>query len=115
MKALHISIRNGNRLVSSISIKGDIDKNTSPIVYESLTSLFNKNKNVIIVDLTAVNYVDNSGIATFVEGLRWSKRGKRKFRLVCLTLKVKEAFEIDNLLSAFEVFDSRDDALKGIL
>jgi anti-sigma B factor antagonist len=115
MKALHINTEIDEREVSSIWIKGDIDKNTSPIVSELLNSLFNKSKSVIVVDLAEVNYIDSSGIATLVEGLRWCNRSKKKFRLACLTPEVKEAFKIDHLLSAFEVFDSSEDALKESL
>ncbi len=114
MKALQISLENGSRLAVFMSIKGDIDKNTSLDVRKLLIALFNTDQKVIVVDLSEVNYIDSSGIATFVEGLQLSNRCKKRFKLICLKHDVKKVFEFDHLLTAFEIFDSSEDALKDL-
>ena len=92
MKALQISLKNDSRLVAFMSIKGDIDKSTSLDVRKLLISLFNKDQKVIVVNLSEVNYIDSSGIATFVEGLQLSSRCNKRFKLICLKQDVKKGF-----------------------
>lgn len=98
----------------TVSIKGDIDMGSSPKVREHLTPLFQKNQKAIVVDLSGVSYIDSSGIATLVEGLQWSHSSKNKFRLASLTPTVKDVFEIARLLTVFEIYDTKDQAMEGV-
>ena len=95
----------------TVSVKGDIDMSSSKKARDTLTPLFQANNKAIIVDLSGVSYIDSSGIATLVEGLQWSHSSQNKFRLVSLTPAVKDVFEIARLLTVFEVFDTKEEAL----
>lgn len=95
-----------------VSIEGDIDMSTSPKIRDALAPLFKENCKGIVVDLAGVSYMDSSGIATLVEGLQWSHSSNNKFRLVNLTPGVRDVFEIARLLTVFEVFDSKEEALQ---
>lgn len=99
---------------ATLVIQGDIDMSTSPQVRTHLTDLFKKNQKAIVVDLSKVSYIDSSGIATLVEGLQWSHSNNTKFRLTNLAPMVKDVFEIARLLTVFEVYDSQEEALKGV-
>jgi len=99
---------------ATLVIQGDIDMSTSPQVRTHLTDLFKKNQKAIVVDLSKVSYIDSSGIATLVEGLQWSHSNNTKFRLTNLSPMVKDVFEIARLLTVFEVYDSQEEALKGV-
>lgn len=105
--------QSGNGVVTLL-IEGDIDMGSSTLVRTQLTNLFEKNQKAIVVDLSKVAYIDSSGIATLVEGLQWSHANDTKFRLTCLTPMVKDVFDIARLLTVFEVFDSNEEALKGV-
>ncbi|MDA0691963.1 MAG: STAS domain-containing protein [Nitrospinae bacterium] len=107
------SIESGNGTATLI-IQGEIDMSTSTLVRTHLTDLFKKNQKMIVVDLSNVSYIDSSGIATLVEGLQWSHSNNTKFRLTNLTPMVKDVFEIARLLTVFEVYDSQEEALKGV-
>jgi anti-sigma B factor antagonist len=95
----------------TVTVTGDIDMSSSTKVRDALGPLFQNNNKVIVVDLSGVSYIDSSGIATLVEGLQWSHNSKNKFRLAALTPGVKDVFEIARLLSVFEVFDTKEQAL----
>ncbi|MEK9629688.1 MAG: STAS domain-containing protein [Nitrospinota bacterium] len=95
----------------TVSIQGDIDMSSSTKVRDTLTPLFQDNNKAIIVDLSGVSYIDSSGIATLVEGLQWSHSNQSKFRLASMTPGVKDVFEIARLLTVFEVFDTKEEAL----
>ncbi|MBI5428640.1 MAG: STAS domain-containing protein [Nitrospinae bacterium] len=100
--------------VTTLAIHGEMDMSSSPEVRDRLTSLFKTNRRAIIVDLSKVAYIDSSGIATLVEGLQWSHASKNKFRLAGLSPAVRDVFEIARLLSIFETFASKEEAMEGV-
>ena len=106
------SIEIGNGAVT-VSIQGDIDMGSSTQVRDHLVPLFKNNQKAVVVDLSGVNYIDSSGIATLVEGLQWSHSSKNIFRLTGLTPMVQDVFDIARLSTVFEIFESQDEALKG--
>jgi anti-sigma B factor antagonist len=112
--SLDLKTNQNDNGVATLLIEGDIDMSSSTQVRTHLTELFDKNQKAIVVDLSKVPYIDSSGIATLVEGLQWSHANSTKFRLTCLTPMVKDVFEIARLLTVFEVFESNEEALKGI-
>jgi anti-sigma B factor antagonist len=99
--------------VITVSILGDIDMGSSTKVRDHLVPLFKSNQKVVLVDLSEVNYIDSSGIATLVEGLQWSHSSKNIFRLMGLTSSVRDVFDIARLSTVFEIFESQEEALKG--
>ena len=101
-------------LVESITLQGEIDMNTSPKVWKHLTDLFKNNPKAIIVDLSKVSFINSFGLATMVEGLQWGHKTNSKFRLTSLPPMVKDVFKMAKLLTVFEIYDSTEDALKGI-
>ena len=100
--------------VETFAIRGEIDMYTSPKVWKRLTELFKSNPRAIIVDLSKVSYIDSSGLAPLMAGLQWSYKENTIFRLTSLTPVVKDVFNIANLQTVFEIFDSPEDALKGL-
>jgi len=97
----------------TVTVSGDIDMSSSTKMRDALTPLFQNNDKIIVVDLSGVSYIDSSGIATLVEGLQWSRNSNNKFRLAALAPGVKDVFEIARLLTVFEVFDTKEQALVG--
>ena len=112
--SIDLQTRQSGNGVATLSIEGDIDMSSSTQVRTHLTDLFEKNQKAIVVDLSKMAYIDSSGIATLVEGLQWSHANNTIFRLTRLTPAVKDVFDIARLLTVFEVFDSNEDAIKGI-
>ncbi|HTR44109.1 MAG TPA: STAS domain-containing protein [Thermodesulfovibrionales bacterium] len=99
--------------VKIISLSGDIDMYTSPEVRKPLLRLIDQRVPVIMIDLTDVAYIDSSGIATFVEGLKgmMSYRGRLKF--FGIPERVKEIFNFSKLDRVFDMYGSMEDALKS--
>ncbi len=112
--SIEFDFQEGADGVATLTIRGDMDMNSSPEVREKLTGMFEKNQKAIIIDLSAVPYIDSSGIATLVEGLQWSHSSKNKFFLAGMTAGVKDVFEIARLLPVFDTFDTPADALAGV-
>jgi anti-sigma B factor antagonist len=100
--------------VAIVSVSGEVDKNSSPKVRDTLVPLFAERLTAVVVDLSGVTYIDSSGIATLTEGLQLSHRGGIAFRLTGMPQEIKEVFEVARLAGIFEIYDTPDEALEGL-
>jgi anti-sigma B factor antagonist len=100
--------------VEVITFTGEIDMHVSPQVRKALLALFSKNAKGIVVDLSGVPFMDSSGIATLVEGLRWSKNEGARFILVGLQETVSHTLKLAKLDNFFEMFPNQEEALASI-
>jgi anti-sigma B factor antagonist len=100
--------REGKRSV--VEVSGDIDLYTSPKLREAVFELFGQRaQETVIVDLSGVQYVDSSGIASLVEGLQEAKKIGARFVLAGLNEAPRHVLELTRLLSVFETADKADD------
>lgn len=96
-----------------ITVEGEVDMSTSPGLRNVLLSAFKKGASHILVDLSGVPYIDSSGIATLVEGLKLSRKGDVRFTLAGARPSVEAVFELAYLKSVFEMVPQVEAALKG--
>ncbi len=96
-----------------ISLSGDIDMYTSPEVRRQLLRLIDQRVPVIMVDLADIAYIDSSGIATFVEGLKGMMSYSGRLKFFGIPERVKEVFNFSKLDKVFDIYGSMEDALKS--
>jgi anti-sigma B factor antagonist len=58
-----------------------------------------------------VRYIDSSGVASLVEGLKASRDSGTRFLLVGLSPAAREVLQLSRLLKIFETFDTEEAAL----
>ena len=87
----------------SLKINGDLTVDTSPRLQKELKVYFNQKLKRIHLMLDGVARMDSSGIATLVDGLRWSRSSGNHFELSGLTDAVRDLFVIAKLDNEFEV------------
>ncbi len=98
-----------------MSLKGDVDMNSSPDVRGSLVAAFKeRGAKALLIDLSGVRYMDSSGIATLVEAMQNCMTQGMRLRLVELSPSVRDVFELARLASVFEIFPSVNEASKGL-
>jgi anti-sigma B factor antagonist len=98
-----------------MSLKGDVDMNSSPDVRSSLGAAFKQGgAKALLIDLSGVRYMDSSGIATLVEAMQNCMKQGMRLRLVELSPSVRDVFELARLASVFEIFPSVNEASKGL-
>ncbi|MDZ4755779.1 MAG: STAS domain-containing protein [Phycisphaerae bacterium] len=100
------SIANGMVLRPS----GEIDLARSPELRLRLREEVDALPRRLVIDLSAVGYMDSSGVATLVEALQRSKTAGCRLILCCLQPKVRSIFAISRLDTVFEIALSVDDA-----
>jgi len=108
---MQISVRQLDK-ISILDISGDIDLSTSPELRKALLREFKDRRMPrVVVNLQAVQYVDSSGVASLVEGLKASRDVGSRFVLCGLNTKVKDVLRLSRLGTIFEVVDSEEQAL----
>jgi len=84
-------------------VTGDLDSHTSSLLKDKMNAGFSNGLKQIHIVLADVPRMDSSGIATLVEGLRWSKLPEKRFILSGLTDAVYDLFVLSKLESEFEI------------
>jgi anti-sigma B factor antagonist len=65
----------------------------------------------VVLNLTGVGYIDSSGVASLVEGLKASRESGSRFVLFGLNDSAREVLKISRLLKLFEVYDDEKQAI----
>ena len=86
-----------------ITVNGEVDLYSSPELRKVILKTIPSAKGVLEVDLSGVTYIDSSGVATLVEGLRSARENGSGFVLVKPSLAVMQVLELARLDSVFEV------------
>ena len=98
-----------------LDITGDIDLANSPAVRKALlTEIKEKQIPRVIMNLQGVKYIDSSGIASLVEGLKASRDRQVRFILFGLSKSAKEVLQLSRLLKLFEIYEIEEEALTGL-
>lgn len=96
-----------------LSVSGDIDMHSSPALRRELMGMVAKKVAVVLVDFKEVSYIDSSGIATFVEGLKGMMSYGGKLKLLGIPANIVEVFTFSRLDKVFAICRDLDDALNS--
>jgi len=86
-----------------IRVEGDVDLYSSPELRTAVLKALPKAALGVGVHLGGVTYMDSSGVATLVEGLRSAKAHGKNFWLVAPSSSVMKVLELARLDSVFAV------------
>jgi anti-sigma B factor antagonist len=86
-----------------IKVSGEVDLYSSPELRKVILKAIPSAKGDLAVDLSGVTYIDSSGVATLVEGLRSAHDKGSGFVLVTPSPAVMQVLELARLDSVFEV------------
>ena len=109
--AMNISSRqNGETTI--LDLVGDITLYNTPDVRKAMIGLLReKHVPCLLVNMRGVRYIDSSGVASLVEGLKVSRDVQARFALCGLTKTAREVLELTRLLRVFEVHETEEQAL----
>lgn len=107
---IEVSDYNGKKM---IILSGEIDMYSSPVLREKLLDLIKRKIPTLIVDFKGVSYIDSSGIATFVEGLKGMKSYGGRLQFFGLPQGIMEIFSFSKLDRVFEIYGNIDDAINS--
>jgi len=93
-----------------VALSGEIDLDRAPAVRRQLLDCVKRQQDVL-VDLSAVTYIDSSGIASLVEALQWATRRGSDLSLVAVSPQALRVFELARLDKVFSIHPDIDAAL----
>jgi anti-sigma B factor antagonist len=97
-----------------LPLEGEIDLHVSPRVAAALAAIIEQKPERLVVDLSAVTYIDSSGLAVLIEGMQNVEAYGGKFLLAGLQEKVQPIFEMARLDQVFMIFPHVDAALSAL-
>lgn len=99
---LEIAIRVGEEGIT-MRLGGRLHIDSSPALRDRLLAILQApSRSAVIVDFSNVSYVDSSGIATLIEGLKMARQGQRTLRVQGLQGRLLHLFEVTGMLALFE-------------
>ena len=95
-----------------LDLSGDIDLANSPAMRKALLGeIKEKRTPKVFLNLKNVRYIDSSGIASLVEGLKASRDQGTRLILYGLNKTVREVMQLSRLQKIFEIYEDEEQAL----
>ena len=110
---LHINERKVNDVVI-LDLKGKITIGSGDrLLREKITELLNKGEKKIILNMARVSYLDSSGTGEVVSLLMKVRKAGGELKLLSLSQKIKDIFQIAQLLSIFDYYINEEEAVNS--
>ncbi len=110
---MQISVRRIDK-TAIVEVVGDIDLSSSPEVRKMLLRELRENRTPrVILNLEEVKYIDSSGVASLVEGLKASRDLGSRLLLFGLSPIAREVLQLSRLLRVFEIYQNEQQALSA--
>ena len=90
-----------------VLVEGEVDMSWSNDLRQTILGPLNEGRPVM-VELSAVNYIDSSGIAALVEGYQKAKGAGSAFGLVASSDSVRSVLELARLDQVFPMYENLD-------
>ncbi len=97
---------------SVISLSGEVDLNKSPDARKAILACLKKQKHVM-VDMSAVEYIDSSGVASLVEGFQYARSNNLEFGLIGVSEAAMSVLHLARLDKVFVIYESLEDRLNN--
>ncbi len=95
-----------------VCLEGEIDLEQSPRARSVLLDCVGRGRDVL-VDLSRVDYIDSSGVASLVEAFQASKQKGSRFALVSVNAPALRVLQLARLDKVFTIHESLADGLHG--
>nr|WP_268256204.1 STAS domain-containing protein [Streptomyces chartreusis] len=98
--------------VTVVTVVGELDVYTAPYLRELLVQLVNHGRVFLVLDMTAVDYLDSTGFGVVVGGLKRVRAYDGGMALVVPQERIAKVFRITGLTKVFPIFDTADPAVE---
>jgi anti-sigma B factor antagonist len=95
-----------------LTVVGRLNATSAPSLKSRLKQLVDGNKTEIILELANVSFIDSSGLAALVSGLKQTRERGGWLKLAGVNEQVSSIFKMTMLDRVFELYPNVDDANK---
>ncbi|HER25838.1 MAG TPA: anti-sigma factor antagonist [Rhodospirillales bacterium] len=96
-----------------VTFSGEIDLEHSPKAREVLLDGLDKGRSMI-VDMSGVNVIDSSGVASLLEAFQLARNKGMDFYIAAITDPVFRVFKLARLETVFDIVDSVADGMDKV-
>lgn len=111
---MHVAIESPQTGITVVRPQGTLDMNSVPAFRRTLEAAVQQAGRGLIVVLAEVAFMDSSGLAVLIEGLKWSRGRTLPYVLTQLTPAVQMVIELARLEHFFTIVESVEDAVAQI-
>jgi len=104
---------NNTQSVSIMEVKGRVDSSTAPELDSALTNLLNNNKNKIVLNLQAVDYLSSAGLRALVKALKDAQKSGGDLRLASVSEPIEVILRTVGMMQMFKLFSTSEEAAAG--
>ncbi len=97
-----------------VTLTGEVDIYTAPRLKEHMLELFAAGVHDMVVDLSAVTFIDSTALGVLIGGVRRVSDHGGTMALVVATRPVERILKVTGLDQVFTVHQTRDDALAAL-
>jgi anti-sigma B factor antagonist len=101
--------------VELVSVEGEIDVGTASRLIGLLNQLVLDARRSVVIDLSAVDFMDSTGLALLINAQRRLTRRSKGFAVVCPPGPLLRVFEITDMIDTLHVRPDRESAAAAAL
>lgn len=99
--------------VTVVHLDGRLDLATGANLKEEIKKICDKGTKRIHINLKNVEFINSSGLGAFVSVMKQVRSKKGRLTLSNLAAPVREVFEITQLSSVFDIFETQEEAMSA--
>ncbi|MCS7056282.1 MAG: STAS domain-containing protein [Thermoflexales bacterium] len=103
-----------DQTIAVVGLSGRFDAHEVPQVRQALMQATNRTKGHVVIDLGGVNFIDSSGLACLVQGMKYCREHGADQILCNLQQPVRIIFELTRLDRAFKIMVSVEEATTAL-
>lgn len=99
---------------SGLALRGDMDMASAPDLEQALEAAIRDSVGAFVVDLTAVSFIDSSGLQVLLRTRALLGREDRALALVCPHGRVRRVFELAGVSDVFALYATPEAATDAL-
>ena len=99
--------------VPIMNVKGRVDSNSAPELDSALENLLKSEKNRIVLNLEAVDYLSSAGLRALVKALKDAQQAGGNLHLAAVSESIEVIFRTVGMMQMFKMFPTNEEALAG--
>jgi anti-sigma B factor antagonist len=100
--------------VAIVSLKGEADLHTAPILREALNDAIERSPTTMVVDLTGVTFIDSMMLGVLLSATKRARPQGTELRIIVDDPHVRRIFELTLLDHVMKLYPSVEVALAGV-
>lgn len=100
--------------IELITVQGRLDQTLNPALESQLNQLLADHRYCLIIDLTAVTYINSGGLRCLISAWRQVKQNNGNIMLYGLNERLHEIFDMIGFYNVFQIHQTRNETIAAM-